>query len=67
MSNTQIANIVYPYYLQKNKANEAQFASTALVKAAQTAWKKSLPKGIGRIDDATCVIVFLDPPETPSK
>ena len=47
-----MANIVYPFYLQKN----AEGAAESLVRAAFKRWKREESV----IDDITCIIVFLD-------
>ena len=52
MSNQEVANIVYPFYLQKN----AEGAAESLVRAAFKTWKREESV----VDDITCIIVFLD-------
>jgi serine/threonine protein phosphatase PrpC len=51
ISNEEAAGIVYPYYLK----NSAEGAADALVKEAQSRWKREEEI----VDDITCVIVFL--------
>ena len=53
LENQQVANIVYPFYLQRN----AEGAGEALVRSAYKRWKK---EGESVVDDITCIIVFLD-------
>jgi len=53
LENQQVANIVYPFYAQRN----AEGAGEALVRAAYKRWKK---EGENVVDDITCIIVFLD-------
>lgn len=48
-----MANLVFPFYAQKN----AEGAAEALVRAAYKRWRK---EGESVIDDITCIIVFLD-------
>lgn len=52
LENQDVANIVYPFFLQKN----AEGAAEALVRAAFKTWKREESV----IDDITCIIVFLD-------
>ena len=52
LQNQDVANIVYPFYLQKN----AEGAAESLVRAAFKRWKREESV----IDDITCIIVFLD-------
>ena len=52
LKNQEVANIVYPFYLQKN----AEGAAESLVRAAFKRWKREESV----IDDITCIIVFLD-------
>lgn len=52
LQNQEVANIVYPFFLQKN----AEGAAEALVRAAFKRWKREESV----IDDITCIIVFLD-------
>jgi serine/threonine protein phosphatase PrpC len=52
LQNQDVANIVYPFYLQKN----AEGAAENLVRAAFKRWKREESV----IDDITCIIVFLD-------
>ena len=52
LQNQEVANIVYPYFLQKN----AEGAAESLVRAAFKRWKREESV----IDDITCIIVFLD-------
>lgn len=52
LENQDVANIVYPYFLQKN----AEGAAESLVRAAFKRWKREESV----IDDITCIIVFLD-------
>ena len=52
LKNQEVANIVYPYFLQKN----AEGAAESLVRAAFKRWKREESV----IDDITCIIVFLD-------
>lgn len=53
LSNEEIANIVKPFYEQKN----AEKAAEAVVRESYLRWKRE-EEGI--VDDITCVIVFLD-------
>ena len=52
LKDQDVANIVYPFYLQKN----AEGAAENLVRAAFKRWKREESV----IDDITCIIVFLD-------
>ena len=52
LQNQEVANIVYPFFLQKNTEGAAE----ALVRAAFKRWKREESV----IDDITCIIVFLD-------
>jgi serine/threonine protein phosphatase PrpC len=52
LENIEVANIVYPFYLQKN----AEGAAENLVRAAFKQWKKEE----NVIDDITCIVIFLD-------
>lgn len=52
LENQEVANIVYPFFLQKN----AEGAAEHLVRAAFKRWKREESV----IDDITCIIVFLD-------
>lgn len=52
LKNQDVANIVYPFFLQKN----AEGAAESLVRAAFKRWKREESV----IDDITCIIVFLD-------
>lgn len=52
MENSEVAEIVYPFYLAKN----AEGAAECLVRAAFKRWKKEE----NVIDDITCIVVFLD-------
>ena len=52
LDNQVVANIVYPFYQQKN----AEGAAEALVRASFKRWKREE----NVIDDITCIIVFLD-------
>lgn len=52
LSNQEVANIVYPFYMQKN----AEAAAERLVRAAYKQWKREETV----IDDITCIIIFLD-------
>ena len=52
LKNQEVANIVYPFFLQKN----AEGAAESLVRAAFKRWKREESV----IDDITCIIVFLD-------
>ena len=52
LQNQDVANIVYPFFLQKN----AEGAAESLVRAAFKRWKREESV----IDDITCIIVFLD-------
>lgn len=52
LENEEVANIVYPFYLQKN----AEGAAENLVRAAFKKWKKEE----NVIDDITCIVIFLD-------
>ena len=53
LENHQVANIVFPFFAQRN----AEGAGEALVRAAYKRWKK---EGDHVVDDITCIIVFLD-------
>ena len=53
LENDTVANIVYPFFAQKN----AEGAAEALVRAAYKRWRR---EGESCIDDITCIIVFLD-------
>lgn len=53
MENQQVANIVFPYFAQRN----AEGAGEALVRAAYKRWRK---EGENNVDDITCIVVFLD-------
>ena len=48
----QVADIVYPYFLQRN----AEGAAENLVRAAFKQWKREE----NVIDDITCIVIFLD-------
>lgn len=52
MENQEVADIVYPFFLQKN----AEGAAECLVRAAFKRWKKEE----NVIDDITCIVIFLD-------
>jgi serine/threonine protein phosphatase PrpC len=52
LENIDVANIVYPFFLQKN----AEGAAENLVRAAFKQWKKEESV----IDDITCIVIFLD-------
>jgi len=52
LENQQVANIVWPFFAQKN----AEGAAEALVRASFKRWKREE----NVIDDITCIIVFLD-------
>ena len=52
LQNQDVANIVYPFFLQKN----AEGAAESLVRASFKRWKREESV----IDDITCIIVFLD-------
>lgn len=52
LENQQVADIVYPYFLQRN----AEGAAENLVRAAFKMWKKEE----NVIDDITCIVIFLD-------
>jgi serine/threonine protein phosphatase PrpC len=52
LENQTVANIVYPFFQQKN----AEGAAEALVRASFKRWKKEE----NVIDDITCIIIFLD-------
>ena len=52
LSNQDVANILYPYFLQKN----AEGAAENVVKRAYKRWKREESS----IDDITCVVIFLD-------
>jgi serine/threonine protein phosphatase PrpC len=52
LENQDVANIVYPFFLQKN----AEGAAENLVRAAFKQWKREE----NVIDDITCIVIFLD-------
>ena len=52
LENQQVADIVYPYFLQRN----AEGAAENLVRAAFKTWKREE----NVIDDITCIVIFLD-------
>lgn len=52
LENSTVANIVFPFFKQKN----AEGAAEALVRAAFKRWKREE----NVIDDITCIIIFLD-------
>lgn len=52
LENQDVANIVYPFYLQKN----AEGAAENLVRAAFKQWKREE----NVIDDITCIVIFLE-------
>ena len=52
LENQAVADIVYPYFLQRN----AEGAAENLVRAAFKQWKKEE----NVIDDITCIVIFLD-------
>ena len=52
LENQQVADIVYPYFLQRN----AEGAAENLVRAAFKQWKREE----NVIDDITCIVIFLD-------
>ena len=53
MSNEEVANVVYPFFLQKN----AEKAAEAVVRESYLKWKQEEDD---IVDDITCVIIFLD-------
>ena len=52
LENQEVADIVFPFFLQKN----AEGAAECLVRAAFKRWKKEE----NVIDDITCIVIFLD-------
>ena len=52
LENQQVADIVYPFFLQRN----AEGAAENLVRAAFKQWKREE----NVIDDITCIVIFLD-------
>ena len=53
LSNEEVANIVAPFFEQRN----AEKAAEAIVRESYLTWKREEE---GVVDDITCVIVFLD-------
>jgi serine/threonine protein phosphatase PrpC len=53
MTNEEVANTVYPYFLQKN----AEKAAETLVRASFKKWKG---KETYTVDDITCIVIFID-------
>ena len=53
LSNDEVANIVAPFFEQRN----AEKAAEAIVRESYLTWKREEE---GVVDDITCVIVFLD-------
>ena len=52
LSNEEVANIVFPFYLKKN----AEGAAECLVREAFKTWRREEDS----IDDITCIVIFLD-------
>lgn len=52
LENTDVTNIVFPFFLSKN----AEGAAESLVRAAYKKWRAEEHN----IDDITCIVVFLD-------
>ena len=57
LENQAVADIVYPYFLQRN----AEGAAENLVRAAFKTWKREE----NVIDDITCIVIFLDIKDRP--
>ena len=53
MSNEEVANVVYPFYLQRN----AEKAAETLVRTAFKRWKGQETYSV---DDITCIVVFIE-------
>lgn len=51
LSNQQVANTVYPYYIK----GDAEAAADSLISLAEKMWSKETLS-----DDMTCVIIFLE-------
>jgi len=58
LSNTEVANIIYPYLLT-DRPKSIEDAAKSLVQQAQNKWRENRSGGVGAIDDTTCVILFL--------
>jgi serine/threonine protein phosphatase PrpC len=54
LSNTEVGNIVYPYYL----LDDPEKSANEVVKAAFRQWRK---KESSMVDDITVVVIFLKP------
>ena len=52
LSNEEVANIVFPFYLKKN----AEGAAECLVREAFKTWRREEDS----IDYITCIVIFLD-------
>ena len=52
LSNEQVANIIYPFFLKKN----AEGAAECLVRESFKTWRREEDS----IDDITCIVIFLD-------